>query len=366
MPPRRRRCRDPGAATDETTADGTSATAGRDQVLTTGPATRRATARLRPRDSAPTVGPPTRRYGADLPVVPGLPGPGAAAVRAPETVDRLADLAAPWRSRCATSRRTNGRATRRGPAPARAQRGVDGACHRSRDGPAPRVQDITIEDEDQGSATDDACTIGVDIGGTKIAAGVVSATGEILARGAPGHPRAGPGPDRRRRRRRRPRARRAAHDVVAVGVACGRLRSTAPRSTVLFAPQPGVARRAAERRARGPRRPAGRHRERRQRRRLGRVPLRRRARGRRHGAASPSAPASAAVSSSTRRLLRGAYGIGGELGHMRVVPDGIRCGCGNRGCWEVYASGNALVREARELRGVGLAARRRAVRRLRR
>ena len=30
------------------------------------------------------------------------------------------------------------------------------------------------------------------------------------------------------------------------------------------------------------------------------------------------------------RLLRGAYGIAGELGHMRVVPDGIRCGCGNR------------------------------------
>jgi glucokinase len=49
------------------------------------------------------------------------------------------------------------------------------------------------------------------------------------------------------------------------------------------------------------------------------------------------------------RLLRGAYGVGGELGHMRVVPDGLRCGCGNRGCWEVYASGNALVREAREL-----------------
>lgn len=49
------------------------------------------------------------------------------------------------------------------------------------------------------------------------------------------------------------------------------------------------------------------------------------------------------------RLLRGAYGIAGELGHMRVVPDGHRCGCGNRGCWEVYASGTALVREAREL-----------------
>jgi glucokinase len=53
------------------------------------------------------------------------------------------------------------------------------------------------------------------------------------------------------------------------------------------------------------------------------------------------------------RLVRGAFGIAGELGHMRVVPDGIRCGCGNRGCWEVYASGNALVREARELLASG-------------
>jgi glucokinase len=48
-------------------------------------------------------------------------------------------------------------------------------------------------------------------------------------------------------------------------------------------------------------------------------------------------------------LMRGAYGLAAELGHLRVVPDGIRCGCGNRGCWEQYASGSALVREAREL-----------------
>jgi glucokinase len=48
-------------------------------------------------------------------------------------------------------------------------------------------------------------------------------------------------------------------------------------------------------------------------------------------------------------LYRGRYGIAGEFGHMRVVPDGMRCGCGNKGCWEMYASGNALVREAREL-----------------
>ena len=48
-------------------------------------------------------------------------------------------------------------------------------------------------------------------------------------------------------------------------------------------------------------------------------------------------------------LMHGAFGVAAELGHMRVVPRGIRCGCGNRGCWEQYASGSALVREAREL-----------------
>jgi glucokinase len=34
---------------------------------------------------------------------------------------------------------------------------------------------------------------------------------------------------------------------------------------------------------------------------------------------------------------------------MQVVPNGLRCECGNKGCWEQYASGNALVREARDL-----------------
>jgi glucokinase len=46
-------------------------------------------------------------------------------------------------------------------------------------------------------------------------------------------------------------------------------------------------------------------------------------------------------------LLRGAYGVAAELGHMRVVPGGHRCGCGARGCLEQYASGRALVREGR-------------------
>jgi glucokinase len=48
------------------------------------------------------------------------------------------------------------------------------------------------------------------------------------------------------------------------------------------------------------------------------------------------------------RLYRGRWGVGGEPGHYRVVPEGRLCGCGNRGCWEQYASGNALVAEARE------------------
>ena len=49
------------------------------------------------------------------------------------------------------------------------------------------------------------------------------------------------------------------------------------------------------------------------------------------------------------RMLRGGFGVAGELGHLRVVPDGIPCGCGQNGCIESYASGTALLREAREL-----------------
>ncbi len=48
-------------------------------------------------------------------------------------------------------------------------------------------------------------------------------------------------------------------------------------------------------------------------------------------------------------LYRGSHGIAAEMGHMCVEVGGRLCGCGNRGCWEQYASGNALVREARML-----------------
>lgn len=49
------------------------------------------------------------------------------------------------------------------------------------------------------------------------------------------------------------------------------------------------------------------------------------------------------------RLLRGASGSGGELGHAVHVAGGLPCGCGRAGCFEQYASGRALVREARRL-----------------
>jgi glucokinase len=48
------------------------------------------------------------------------------------------------------------------------------------------------------------------------------------------------------------------------------------------------------------------------------------------------------------QLLRGAFGIAAEIGHLRVFPEGHLCGCGARGCIEQYASGNALLRHARE------------------
>ncbi|OGW79415.1 MAG: hypothetical protein A3G33_03500 [Omnitrophica bacterium RIFCSPLOWO2_12_FULL_44_17] len=42
------------------------------------------------------------------------------------------------------------------------------------------------------------------------------------------------------------------------------------------------------------------------------------------------------------RLVRGTSGVAGELGHMTVVPNGIKCNCGKRGCLEAYASGTAI------------------------
>jgi glucokinase len=59
------------------------------------------------------------------------------------------------------------------------------------------------------------------------------------------------------------------------------------------------------------------------------------------------------------RLLDGQEGLAGSLGHICVDPNGLACPCGSRGCLEMYVSGTALAREAKE-RGIlgpaGLAA----------
>ena len=52
------------------------------------------------------------------------------------------------------------------------------------------------------------------------------------------------------------------------------------------------------------------------------------------------------------RLVRGAHGFAGEIGHMVVARGGIPCVCGRDGCWERYASGSALGRMGRAA-GIG-------------
>jgi N-acetylglucosamine repressor len=52
-------------------------------------------------------------------------------------------------------------------------------------------------------------------------------------------------------------------------------------------------------------------------------------------------------------VYRGVHGAAGEVGHNTVEPDGPLCGCGNRGCLEVYASSNGLVARAREALAAG-------------
>ncbi len=195
-----------------------------------------------------------------------------------------------------------------------------------------------------------ALTIGVDVGGTKIAAGVVSDVGEIIEK------------QRRTTPARDPAATGAVivdlvcdlksrHDVSAVGIgAAGYV--DAERATVLFAPN--LAWRDE--------------------------PLRANVEGRVGLPVVVENDANAAAWAEFRfgagadvdelimvavgtgigggvvlngELFRGSFGIAAEFGHMRVVPGGHVCGCGNYGCWEQYASGNALVRSVREVAQTG-------------
>ena len=49
------------------------------------------------------------------------------------------------------------------------------------------------------------------------------------------------------------------------------------------------------------------------------------------------------------KVFSGSHGVGSEIGHMITVAGGEMCTCGNRGCWERYASATALIREGRRL-----------------
>jgi glucokinase len=189
-------------------------------------------------------------------------------------------------------------------------------------------------------------TIGVDVGGTKVAAGVVDIHGRIVEK----------------LKRSTPAARPddtadvisdvvlellSRHNVTAVGIgAAGFVDET--RSTVLFAPNLAWRGEPVKKRVED---------------RIGRTVI---VENDANAAAWAEARMGAArdqqdvmlITVGTGigagivldgRLYRGRWGTAGEPGHYRVVPDGRLCGCGNRGCWEQYASGNALVAEAREL-----------------
>ena len=189
-------------------------------------------------------------------------------------------------------------------------------------------------------------TIGIDIGGTKVAAGVVDESGKVLAAA------------RRRTPSRDPehlvdvvgeivRQLLIDHDVAAIGVGAAGF-VDADRSTVLFAPN--LAWRD--------------------------TPLREEIASRVNLPVFIENDANAAAWGEYRfgageqiaqivvltigtgigaglildgKLYRGGFGIAGEPGHMRVVPGGRLCGCGNMGCWEQYCSGTALVRAAQEI-----------------
>ena len=181
-----------------------------------------------------------------------------------------------------------------------------------------------------------ALTVGVDIGGTHVAAGVVDDSGLVLARAGRPTPSGSPG---------QVLAviaevvaevvaeLRAAHDVAAVGIgAAGSAADLAPDVAgrlglpVVVENDDGAAAWAECR-----------------------------------FGAGRAEPDVVVVTVGTRigggvvlggQLQRGPSGVGAQFGHLQLVRDGRRCGCGQRGCWEQYCSGRALEREAREIADV--------------
>ena len=187
--------------------------------------------------------------------------------------------------------------------------------------------------------------IGVDVGGTKVAAGVVDEDGRIIAKLKRSTPAASPA--------RTEQAiadavteLSASHRVAAIGLGAAGFVDSA-RATMLFAPNLAWRDEPLKQRVEE---------------RLGREVVVENdanasawaearfgaARGHRDAMLVALGTGIGAAILIGGELSRGRWGIAGEPGHIRVVPDGRLCGCGNRGCWEQYCSGNALVAEARE------------------
>ena len=50
------------------------------------------------------------------------------------------------------------------------------------------------------------------------------------------------------------------------------------------------------------------------------------------------------------KLYRGSNGVSGEMGHMSIEFNGKKCGCGNQGCWELYASERAFFKNLSKIK----------------
>ncbi len=192
-------------------------------------------------------------------------------------------------------------------------------------------------------------TIGVDVGGTKVAAGVVDEEGQILARARRPTPSASPS-DVEETIASLVAELRKDHDVEAVGIGAAGF-VDADRARVLFAPNlawrdeplrdevakrielPVVVENDANAAAWAEHRfGAG--------------------RGEDHLVCVTVGTGIGGGVVVDGSLYRGRFGIGAEFGHLQVVPQGRRCGCGQHGCWEQYCSGRALLHEAREIADV--------------
>ncbi len=46
-------------------------------------------------------------------------------------------------------------------------------------------------------------------------------------------------------------------------------------------------------------------------------------------------------------VMRGRKGMAGHIGHMAIMPNGLRCNCGSIGCWEAYAAGPAFTAQSK-------------------